>query len=165
MWDRTNGVIIRAALILAPQATNPIALGDVGFWFDGTTEFLVKSDGSMVPVVIAGGGSAVQTVNAAPTLINTMPVPANNTLELEVRVAGTRADAGAGAAYVVRGAFRNQAGIVTQVDSTEVDVLFKDDLTWGDPTFVISGTNLLTKVTGKAATTINWSVNILTVEA
>jgi hypothetical protein len=46
MADRQNQVAHRAALVLLAQADNPIALGEAGLWFDGTTITFVAADGS-----------------------------------------------------------------------------------------------------------------------
>ncbi len=50
MYDRRNSVMHRAGFALDAQTSNPIALGDCGIWFDGTTEYFVKTDGTMSPM-------------------------------------------------------------------------------------------------------------------
>ena len=54
MFDRRNSPIHRAALVLDPQTNCPIATGDYGRWFDGTTEYVRNTDGTDVAV---GAGS------------------------------------------------------------------------------------------------------------
>ena len=53
MFDRRNSVIHRAGLVLDSQTSNPIATGDVGFWYDGTTLWKVDAAGNKTP----SGGS------------------------------------------------------------------------------------------------------------
>lgn len=49
MYDTTNGNIVRAGYVIPAQSANPIALGDQGLWFDGTTLWWVSSDGNKWP--------------------------------------------------------------------------------------------------------------------
>lgn len=56
MWDRQNGIMVRAGYVFAPQATNPIQLGQVGQWVDlNNVRWDVSADGSQKAV---GSGSA-----------------------------------------------------------------------------------------------------------
>jgi hypothetical protein len=48
--DQQNLPAIRPAFILTAQASNPISLGSVGFWFDGATIFRVAANGTQSPV-------------------------------------------------------------------------------------------------------------------
>jgi hypothetical protein len=50
MNEMKNRVFGKAGFIFSTQTSNPIALGDVGIWFDGTTTYFVRSDGTMAPL-------------------------------------------------------------------------------------------------------------------
>lgn len=99
--------------------------------------------------------ATVQTTDASATIIDTIAIPTGKMVLLESKVDAIKGDYTQGASYIVRSAFRNNAGTVSQVLATEVDAHWEDDATWGTPTHVISSTNVLVKVTGKVGTTIN----------
>lgn len=108
----------------------------------------------------AGASTPIQylatTTNATPTTIATVAIPLGKTVLLEVKATGDKADFSQGAAYIARAAFKNNAGVVTQIGSSADDFVPEDDPSWTGPDFAIVGTNVLVKVIGKVATTINW---------
>ena len=63
MREMQNRVAVRPGIVFTPQATNPIPLGSVGMWFNGTTVFDVAANGSQVAV---GGVTAVYTDGTRP---------------------------------------------------------------------------------------------------
>jgi hypothetical protein len=70
MRDQQNLPMARPALILTPQPTNPVPIGSVGFWFDGTTIFLVAADGSRTEL------AASQAIKLAARAGTTAALPA-----------------------------------------------------------------------------------------
>jgi len=102
----------------------------------------------------------VQTPGNTATTISTVAIPASKAITIEAVVNGIKSDLSAGAGYVYRATFKNNAGTVSLIGSESQDYSEEDDATWGGVTFVISGTNVLVKVTGKAATVINWTSNV-----
>ena len=109
--------------------------------------------------------SSVTTTNATVTTIETVSVATSTTVVcIEVIIGAVRTDVTSeGAYYKISGAFLNNAGTVTQIDTT-VKVEFESDATW-DADFSISGTNVLVRVTGAAAKTINWDAKTSTITA
>jgi hypothetical protein len=116
---------------------------------------------SLIPIVPIVG--SVQTTNAVPTNIAVpIPIPLNQGVLIEVRVAGTRDDVSDVGGYVALATFRNQAGVVSLVGSIVDDFVAEDNPAWTGPDFVIVGTNVQMTVTGVAATIINWTISIET---
>jgi len=64
MRDMQNLPAIRPAFILAAATSNPIPLGSVGFWFDGTTVFRVAANGTQAAVATTANVVALDS-NAA----------------------------------------------------------------------------------------------------
>lgn len=52
-FEKRNSVLRRAGIALDAQASNPIAAGETGFWYDGTTLYLVDSSGNLTPASAA----------------------------------------------------------------------------------------------------------------
>jgi hypothetical protein len=146
-------------VVLTPQVNCPIALGDTGLWLDSNAVVKFRNaDGSDT---VPGAPAAVTTSDATPTAIAAVPVPAGKSVIIEVRVVGTKAGASQGAGYVVRGVARNNSGVLSPVGHFEMDFVAKDDPAWGDPSFSSAGSNVVVQVTGKAATTIQWSAEVV----
>ena len=101
-------------------------------------------------------GNAAQSTGAAPVTVATIAVPLNKTIFIESQMVGTRDDFSQGASYVIRGAFRNLAGVVSLVGSVVDDFIAEDDGTWVGPDMTVSGTNVLLVSSAKAAVTANW---------
>lgn len=104
--------------------------------------------------------SGVQTTNATITTIATIATDSNELIVIKGTVAGFDGGVGSPAFATAYGStffavFRNTGGTLTQVSTT--DLSEKYDFS-GTPTTTISssGSNILIRVTGVAATTINW---------
>ena len=89
-----------------------------------------------------------------------MAVPTGKIVSIEADVTGLKSDNTQGAAYIMRCAYRNQAGTLHQIADDEVDLDIEDDATWGAPESAISTTNVLIKIVGKAATSIYWTGSV-----
>lgn len=104
----------------------------------------------------------VATTDATLTTIATVAVPSNTTLMLEAhivarRTGGTGGTAQDGAAYVVRGAYKNVAGTATIIGAVNADFTAEDQAAWA-ATFNVSGGNVLIQVTGAANNNVTWHV-------
>lgn len=100
------------------------------------------------------------TADATATVIDTIPIGADNTVLILAMITGIQSG-GANSAGFLYAAFWNKDGtaapvLVGSFPTSLANEL--DDVTWGaQPTFVANGLNAIDiKVTGKTATTINW---------
>lgn len=104
------------------------------------------------------------TTDATPTTVATLPVPASGCVTVTVIPQGVQSDGSNGFEQgpTTNSARRNGAGApaLSQGAAGSISVTLENTFAITRPSFafVISGNNLLLQVTGKAATTINWSV-------
>jgi len=127
---------------------------------DGTASQVLKTDGagtlSFADVAVLDTGS-VTTTNATATTLLTLATSSDTVYLVEISVASRRTDSGTeGAGFILRGFFRNDGGTLTKIG--EDKVYARDDQNW-DATVAISGTDIITQVTGEAGKTINWNGN------
>lgn len=107
----------------------------------------------------------VATTDATVTTLLAYPVPANTVSLLVAHVSARRTAGGnAGAGYVRRGTYRNDAGVVTLIGAVQDDYTAEDTAGW-DCTLDISGTDVRVRVTGAAATAIDWQGVVEVTEA
>lgn len=112
-----------------------------------------------------GTRSTATTTDATVTTIATVPIAAATIVDFKVRWFGQQSASPYQARRLSHFTVRRVAsGAPAQVGST-VDLLasFKDDGTWGAMDFAFSGNNLIIRATGKAATTIDWKVDVISV--
>lgn len=108
--------------------------------------------------------AVVQTTDATPTTVASLPVPASGCVTVTVIPQGVQSDGSNGFEQgpTTNSARRNGAAAPTlsQGASGSISVTLENTYAITRPSFafVISGNNLLLQVTGKAATTINWAV-------
>lgn len=110
-----------------------------------------------------GAGSDVQTTDATPTTVSSTAVPSSGCVTVLSFVQGVQSDGSNGFSQLsVNSARRSGAGAPTLSQGATGIILATLENTFAivKPSFgyVISGNNLLRQVTGKAATTVNWSV-------
>ena len=67
------------------------------------------------------------------------------------------------AVWEVRGLWDNAAGSVSEEEATNVTTYYQTDGSWGTPDLNISGATIQARVTGKAATDIDWTVTVFKV--
>jgi hypothetical protein len=101
--------------------------------------------------------ASVTTTDATTTTVLTIPIDANTTVSCGARwfgriVAGNT-QAMRESTFVIR---RVGAGPVQWGSTNDVFSTTKDDAGWGALDFAISSNNLIIRVTGMAATSINW---------
>lgn len=102
----------------------------------------------------------VATTDATPTTIQTISTTANTCIMVDVsvvarRTGGTGGTAGDVAAYQRRAAYKNIAGVVTQIGVTTDDGTYESQGGW-DCTLAISGTNILVQGTGAVNNNVTW---------
>lgn len=104
--------------------------------------------------------ATVQTANATPTTIATIPLTTSGATLVLSSVDVTGNPSGAGSVWnLKRCAIKNNAGTLTKVGGATVvptPTQRTAPISTADFDVVISGTNVLIQVTGEAATTINW---------
>ncbi len=127
---------------------------------------LISRRGSAWTTAYKGPGDAhlpsdvTFTTNDTPKTIATIPIPEKSTLLIEARVVlveitTTNGPAVAGAAYVIRAAYRNNGGTVALIGSVVAEYTAEDDAAW-DATLVISGTNVIVQITGAGTDKLTW---------
>lgn len=97
----------------------------------------------------------VQTTDATVTTLDSFTLSNNSAVTVSWMVTGIKSDYSQAASYCIAACFRNNAGTVTQVGTTQVQAL-ESDATWA-ATADNSGTTIRLRVTGVAATTIQWT--------
>lgn len=100
-------------------------------------------------------GATVTTTDATVTTCGSVTPTDLNVVRIVAHIVATKSSHDAGAAYWITGVFRRSGGTVTQISSTTTIDVAEDDATW-NATLDVSGTSVRVRVTGKAATTINW---------
>jgi hypothetical protein len=100
----------------------------------------------------------VQTTNAVTTVLATFtPVDGKTTTAVCI-VSARKTDGTQGAGYEMLGSFRRNGGVVTQIDTDQIEAQAQDDPAW-NVEYNVSGTTVQVRVTGVAATNIDWRVN------
>lgn len=129
-----------------------------------TDSLLVKGTGGQLRVIAPLPEiqlqTTVQTTNATPTTIATIPLTTSGATLVLSSVDVTGNPSGAGSVWnLKRCAIKNNAGTLTKVGGATVvptPTQRTAPISTADFDIVISGTNVLIQVTGEAATTINW---------
>lgn len=99
----------------------------------------------------------VDQTGVGPSLLMSIPVPADSTLTVLLQVDGHRDSNGDGGGYVRAATFKRIAsGNVVQVGATTSIATHEDDAAW-DVAFTVSLGNVLVSVVGVAAQPIQWS--------
>nr|QBK86418.1 MAG: hypothetical protein LCMAC102_02130 [Marseillevirus LCMAC102] len=143
---------------LIPKGTDAIVL-DANTWpiADGSSDQVLQTDGAgqlsfaTVPTLT---DNTVQTTDATVTTLATIATTTDRSTLIDVKVSARNTGASEAAGYFLKSVFRNNTGTVTQVGTDDL-LSFEDNTAWAVTTS-ISGTNILVRVTGVAATTINW---------
>lgn len=104
------------------------------------------------------------TTNATPTTLQTIAITASTTYLIEARVSARRTSgaggtADDGAVYIRRAMVTTKAGVVT-INAVQDDLTQEDQAGW-DCTLVVSGTDILIRVTGAASNVITWNSTAL----
>jgi len=105
-------------------------------------------------------GVSVATTDATVTEATTFQTESNKAYLVWLRVIATEtADHDEVAGYIRAGTFKNDGGTLTQIGSTTSVATHEDTGAW-DVTLDATGTKIRVRVTGAAATLINWRVDL-----
>lgn len=99
--------------------------------------------------------STAQTTDATPTTLKTIATTTDKGHVVDLLVSATLADRSAQAAWKILATITNVAGVCTVRD---VSVTGTDPTSVWTATVDVSGTDIRVRVTGAAATTIDWCV-------
>lgn len=100
---------------------------------------------------------SVQTTDATVTTLSSISVEDGKTTHIEATVSARKTDGTAGATYSLHSSFRRTGGTTTQIGGiTTVSHIAEDDSSWNATTDV-SGSTVRIRVTGAAATIIDWT--------
>jgi hypothetical protein len=98
------------------------------------------------------------TTNAVATTIITLPTLTSKIYNVNCKVSGLKTNLTTGYVANLFAGFRNNAGTLSQIGTT--DKIQKSDFTTATSSISVSGTNIIVQVTGEAATTINWTIQL-----
>lgn len=98
------------------------------------------------------------TTNAVATTIITLPTLTGVIYNVNCKVTGLKTNLATGYVANLFAGFRNNAGTLSQIGTT--DKIQKSDFTTATSSISVSGTNIIVQVTGEAATTINWTIQL-----
>jgi hypothetical protein len=102
----------------------------------------------------------LQTTNATVTTIKTIPISNEYVYQIESNICSGINDTSKGFTSKLVGSFKNNGGTVTQIGTTN-EIVNSDFTGTAEVTMTISGTDVLIRVTGEAATTIDWGSSII----
>ncbi len=100
--------------------------------------------------------SQVQTTDATATTIATIAIPDNTTVQIIARVKGDQNGGASSAGYVVAATVKRAGGVATMVGAPNQLSVHEDVGAWDATIDVDGGNNARVRVTGAAATTIDW---------
>ena len=123
-----------------------------------STVLVLKVDRSLE---ITSGG--VATTDATVTTAHTFPTVSDTSYTI-TSTCTMQSSSAANGGLVIRSAFKNVSGTVTQIGATQAVSTFEENAATA-VAHVISGTNILTRVTGIAATDITWNCGVTFTEA
>lgn len=118
---------------------------------------------SIVPSDITYMTGVVTTTDATPTIITSVNIPTTNDVGYVVKatfLGRTTTAPFTLATFFVRATLNNIGGTLTLVDNANDVVFIPNSITWDAAEIIANGTNISFRVTGVAATTINWVVKI-----
>lgn len=105
-----------------------------------------------------------QTTNATTGTLATHTPTDSTVVTIHAVVSARKNDGTQGAGYTLMGTFRRSGGTTTQIGSTTILAAVEDDAAW-DASFATSGADVQVRMTGVAATTIDWRCRSYIVEA
>ena len=118
-------------------------------------------DQLMAEVNLVSTGSTTGAVTAN---IGTFTTATDQGYTYESTIRGRNTSTGVTVSFKVIGSFKNVAGTVTQIGNTTILFSRKDTgMNAADVNLVISGTNIVSQVTGVAAMTIDWRARVVVV--
>lgn len=109
----------------------------------------------------------VATTDATATVIHTVALTSDYTYMIEARIVGRRTGGSAGAAgdsaaYLLRGAYKNIAGTVTNINAAFTTVYSEESQAGWSTDFNISGSDVQVRVTGAVNNNVSWHAHVRT---
>ena len=101
-----------------------------------------------------GTETTVSTTDATLTTIDTVAIPTDKAVLTRAELVAIKDDQTEKAGFLIEAIYANNSGTVTLQGS--VSYIHRQMPTGWDVTFVISGTDVLIRVAGNAATNIDW---------
>lgn len=152
----TNGTQTTAVGV---AATGPLARSDTALTATtgSTTWDLCFANGSRSRQMAQ---ASLQTTDATTTTIFTLAIPASKVVCVQTNLIGRKSDDSAGYVYQQVSAFRNPAGTAIAITGSPAALATLEDVATGGMAWVVSGSDMLLRVTGIAATTINWRATL-----
>jgi len=98
------------------------------------------------------------TTDATPLVASTIQIPLSQVVQITVNVAARNTAGSEGASYVFIATYRNDAGVVTQIGTTQQVVTHEDVAGWNATFTTPLGSLARVLVTGEALKTILWEV-------
>ncbi len=110
----------------------------------------------------AGGGAVttVSTTDGTITTIDTVPVPTDEAILISAKIVAVKDDITLKSGIEIEAIYANNSGTVTLQGA--VNYQHRQVPAGWDVTLVISGTDVLIRVVGNAATNIDWKCNRVT---
>lgn len=103
--------------------------------------------------------NSIQTTNGTITTIKTIPTVSEYVYQFEVNVVAGQNNTSKGITSKIIASYKNNGGTVTRIGD-EFSIV-NSDFTTANVSLSISGTNILIRVTGEAATTIDWGCSVV----
>lgn len=125
-----------------------------------TGQVLVATSATTAAWSSLTSSGTVQTTDATLTTLTgaTIATASDNAYFVTAKVSAIQATTATTAVgFKIMGYFKNDGGVLTQVDITDQLKFTPSPANPWDADFTVSGTNILIQVQGQAATTINWS--------
>lgn len=156
-FDTCNNIAIKNNLI-----RNQTANVTQTVWQTGDCGNFDIADNGFVTMQTTGTGSAANNLQ----IFNVSSDDAE-AIVVEVKCTGRKTDGTDHATYHISGLYSLESGTLTQIGSTQKIFEIESDATWNDTALLTSSNDILIRLGGKAATTIDWvaSVNIRSVSA
>ena len=108
----------------------------------------------------SGTETTVLTTDATLTTIDTVAIPTDEAILISAKIVAVKDDITDKAGVEIEAIYANNSGTVTLQGA--VNYQHRQVPTGWDVTFVISGTNVLIRVVGNAATNIDWKCSRVT---
>lgn len=127
--------------------------------------FMSSTDKTKLDGLTLIGSATVQTTDATPTTLATIPITADSSCVIDAHVSAKQTSSGTTrAGYVVQAlVYRIGAGAATR-QGTDNALFTRESTATMDATVTTSGNDAIVQVTGVAATTINWKATYRTTE-
>ena len=157
----SGAVVLYNLPVSASPAAGTEQSGSIRIDGDNILKFYAEADsaGGVENRHIEQDGNKVTTTDATVTTCGVVTLDASTVYRIQATVIGRETDDTNRALYHLEGLFYRAAGGAVQEGSTTSITTIESDSNWAC-VFDLSGNDVRVRVTGVAATTINWSSNV-----